>query len=101
MFIFGHLFVGLAQLLNMVFGILNFLLIIRVILSWVNADPYNELVRTIYLITDYIIVPIRRILPLQIGMFDFSPMVAFMLIYFSRYMVVNILFSIGHSFLKL
>ena len=42
------------------------------ILSWVSADPYNEIVRTIYMITDFILVPLKRYIPLQIGMFDLS-----------------------------
>ena len=99
MFILGHIFIGLSKLIGMIFSIFYFLLIIRIIMSWINPDPYNEFVRMIYRITDIILVPIRRVLPLRIGMFDFSPIIAFLLIYFLNYVLVNVLFGIGQRLL--
>ena len=60
--------------------ILKWLLVIRIILSWVGVNPFtqsNELLSVIFQVTDFILSPFRR-LPLQVGMFDLSPMVAIM-----------------------
>jgi YggT family protein len=81
MFIFAQLFSSLALLFSLAFKMLYFLLVIRILLSWFHADPFNELVNAIYRVTDPILVPLRR-LPLQFGGMDFSPIVAFLALTF-------------------
>ena len=83
------------MLVSLVFNILYFVLVIRIILSWVNADPYNEIVQVIYRITDPILAPFRR-LPLQIGAMDFSPIVAFLVLSVLKNFMVNILYHIAY-----
>lgn len=95
MFVLGELFRSLALLLSLVFNIIYFVLVIRIILSWVGADPYNEIVRIIYTITDPILAPFRR-LPLQMGGIDFSPIVAFIVLNVLKNFTVNILLQIAH-----
>lgn len=90
MFILGQLLASLAYLANMIFNILYFLLVIRIILSWFGASPYNEIVQILLRITDPILAPFRR-LPLQVGFIDFSPILAFMVLWFLRDFVVGIL----------
>jgi YggT family protein len=58
-----------------------FALIIRVVASWFGAGRYNPWVKWTYRLTDWIVLPLRRIIP-PIGMFDFSPFVAFFLLQF-------------------
>ena len=95
MFILSELFRSLALLTSMLFNVIYFLLIVRIILSWVNPDPYNEIVRVIYRITDPVLSPFKR-LPLQVGMFDFSPIIAFIVINVLRNFIVNILYQIAY-----
>ena len=90
MFIIGHILSSLAALFNIVFTILYFLLIVRIALSWFPVSPYNELVITIYRITDPIMRPFQR-LPLRVGMIDFSPILAFIILYVLRDFVVETL----------
>ena len=90
MFILGQLLASLAYLFNMIFNILYFLLVIRIILTWFAVNPYNEIVQILYRITDPILAPFRR-LPLRMGTIDFSPIVAFMALWFVRSFVVGIL----------
>lgn len=94
MFILSEFFRSLALLVSMVFNVVYFLLIVRIILSWVNTDPYNEIVQVIYRITDPVLAPFKR-LPLQAGVFDFSPIIAFIVINVLRNFVVNILYQIA------
>ena len=90
MFILGELLLSLAQLLSLVLNIVYFILVIRIILSWVNSDPYNPVVQVIYRITEPILAPFRR-LPLRMGMIDFSPIVAFLALNVVGNFIVNIL----------
>jgi YggT family protein len=56
-------------------------LVIRVIASWFGAGRYNPWVRWTYPLTDWCILPLRKIIP-PIGMFDLSPLIAFFLLQF-------------------
>jgi YggT family protein len=96
MFILANFFRSLANMLDMIFDILYLLLVIRIILSWVNPDPFNQFVQIIYRITDPILMPIRRWIPLQIGMIDFSPIIAFILLAFLKSFIVGTLISISN-----
>lgn len=94
MFVLSQFLESLALLISLVFNILYFILVIRIILSWVNPDPYNEIVQVIYRISDPILLPFRR-LPLQVGGIDFSPIVAFLVLAFLRNFIVNVLYQVA------
>jgi YggT family protein len=77
-------------LVNGVFTLLMTAILIRVIGSWFGIGPYRRWMRPFYVLTDWLIDPIRRILP-PFGMFDFSPMVAWVILYVVRGFVVGLL----------
>ena len=54
-------------------------IIFRAILSWVSPMSRNALTDILYRLTDPVIEPIRRVLP-RAGMFDFSLLVAIILL---------------------
>ena len=97
MFIIGEIFRSLALFVSLVFNIIYFVLIIRIILSWVGIDRSNELVNIIYRVTDPILLPFKR-LPLQFGMMDFSPIIAFLVLSVLRSFLVNVLYQIAYRF---
>lgn len=71
---------AIVQILLIFLEIYSFILLARVLTSWMRLDPYeNAIVRFLYAVTDPILDPIRSILP-QTGMIDFSPVVAFLII---------------------
>jgi YggT family protein len=82
--------VWLRVLLNGLFTVLMAAILIRVIGSWLGVGPYRKWMRPFYLLTDWLIDPIRRILP-PMGMFDFSPMVAWLVLYVVRGFVVGLI----------
>jgi YggT family protein len=90
MYIPGQLLASLAYLFSMIFNVLYFLLVIRIILSWFGVNPYNEIVQILFRITEPILAPFRR-LPLRFGAIDFSPIVAFMVLWFVRDFIVGVL----------
>jgi len=57
----------------------TFLIIVRVVLSWVSTGGYNPAVAIIYTLTDPVLRPIRRIIPVM-GGFDLSPIFAIILV---------------------
>jgi YggT family protein len=67
--------------LQSILRIYMFIVIIRAIISWVNPDPYNFLVRAVYDITEPILYRVRRLLPVAAGGFDFSPVIVIILLY--------------------
>jgi YggT family protein len=95
MLILANALIGLSVVLNSLLGLLMFLIIARVIISWVNADPYNVLVRIIVSSTDPILVPMRRKMPLNMGGLDFSPIVVILVIYALQYVVAQSLNDYG------
>jgi YggT family protein len=56
------------------------LLLARVLLSWIQPQGYNKYVRWIYLLTEPVLAPVRRILPFSQRGFDFSPIIVFIII---------------------
>jgi YggT family protein len=71
------------------FNILMFALIVRVLGSWIGIGQYNKWMRPFYLMTEWLLAPLRRVLP-PIGMMDFSPLVAWFLLSLLRRAVLSL-----------
>lgn len=97
MFIIGQLFSSLAILFSMVFKILYFLLVLRIILSWFRVEPFSEPVSILYRLTDPLLLPFRR-LPLQVGGLDFSPILAFLALTFLDHFLVGLFQQLAYRF---
>ena len=97
MFILGQLFASLAVLFSMLFKVIYFLLVVRIILSWFQVGPYSDIAGILYRITDPILLPFRR-LPLRIGMIDLSPILAFLVLSFLDSFVVGVLRQLAYQF---
>ncbi|MEA2714959.1 MAG: YggT family protein [Gemmatimonadales bacterium] len=86
----GGVRVWMQVLMSAVFTILMTAILIRVIASWLGIGPYRKWMRPVYALTNWLIDPIRRILP-PVGLFDFSPMVAWLVLYVVRGFVLGLL----------
>lgn len=95
MYFIGNFIVALASILNMVLTLYMYIIIARAILSWVNPDPYNIIVRTLYNITEPVLYQIRRRIPLNFGGMDFSPILIIFVIIFLKGWLVTSLASLG------
>ncbi|MBA3445546.1 MAG: YggT family protein [Gemmatimonadales bacterium] len=82
--------VWIRMLVGAIFTLLMTAILIRVIGSWLGMGPYRKWMRPFYLLTDWLIDPIRKILP-PFGMIDFSPMVAWLVLYVVRGFVMGVL----------
>jgi YggT family protein len=88
------------QIINIVdiaFQVLIWLIIIRVILSWVRHDPYNPVIKFIYEVTDVVMKPFHRIIPTAGGI-DFSPIIIIFILSILQRVVHDVLFMILTGF---
>ena len=65
-------------------------IIVRVFASWFGKDRWTPWLRPLYALTDWIIAPLRRIIP-PIGMFDITPIAAWFLIIVVRNWLISLL----------
>ncbi len=95
MFVAQNFLTAVAQLIDFVLTVYTWIIIGRVIISWVNADPYNPIVRFLYEATEPLLSRIRRMLPLSMGGIDFSPLILIMGIMFLQSFLVPTLRQIA------
>ncbi|MFP5212858.1 MAG: YggT family protein [Acidobacteriota bacterium] len=93
--IFGNFFMALAVVVNYALEAYMWVVIIRALLSWVNPDPYNPIVRFIYNITEPVLYRIRRTIPVSFGGVDFTPMILILCIIFLQKFLVPTLVRFG------
>ncbi len=97
MFLATNLILALANLIYLVLEAYFWIIIARAVLSWVNPDPFNPIVRFLYRVTEPVLRPIRRRLPtMQMGL-DLSPMLVILVIYFLKSFLVESLRDLALS----
>lgn len=97
MFAVSHFILALARLLELVLWAYFYIIIARAVISWVSPDPFNPIVRFLYRITEPVLRPIRRRLPMfQMGL-DLSPMIVILAIYFLQSFLVESLRDLAVS----
>lgn len=89
MFIVANFLIAVAKILNIGLTIYMWIIIGRAIISWVNPDPYNTIVRFLYAVTEPVLYTIRRRLPINFSGFDFSPILVILAIIFIQTFVVD------------
>jgi YggT family protein len=72
------------------FSLLMAAILVRVIASWIGISPYARWMRPVMALTDWLIDPIRRLMP-PTGMIDLSPMVAWLVLWIARGVVLRLL----------
>ena len=89
MFVVANFLVALARVLDIVLSLYMWIIIGRAVISWVNPDPYNPIVRFLNSVTEPVLYPIRRRLPLSFGGVDFSPIIVILAIIFIQSFLVQ------------
>jgi YggT family protein len=73
------------------------IIIISALVSWVNPDPYNPIVRFLNAVTEPVLRPIRRIIGYRLGPIDISPMVVILAILFVKYFLIQTLMEFAYK----
>ena len=97
MFIIGNFIAAVAGVLNIVLTIYMWIVIIAALITWVNPDPYNPIVRFLYSVTEPVFAMIRRRLPFPPMGIDFSPLIVVLIILFLQFFVVTSLVGIAEK----
>ena len=95
MFVVGNFVTGIAYVFDMLLNIYFWIILIRTVLSWIQPNPYNPLVRTIYKLVDPVTYKISRMIPTRLGMIDFAPFILMIIIVFLQRFLVRSLFEFG------
>lgn len=95
MYILGNILIGLGNVLDIVLDIYMWIVIIAALISWVNPDPYNPIVRFLRSATEPVFRWIRRRLRLNLGGIDFSPVLVIAAIIFLKYALARTLVETG------
>ncbi len=85
------LLVALGRMVHMLISAYILIVVARAVISWVNPDPYNPIVRFLHNATDPVLQRIRRVLPLQFSGIDLSPLVLLFVLYFLQIIIESYL----------
>jgi YggT family protein len=92
MFALRNLIEALASIVNLALTVYMWVIIARALLSWVNPDPYNPIVRMLYNVTEPVLGWIRRRVPVVFGGLDLSPLLVLLAIVFlQRFLVATLI----------
>jgi YggT family protein len=95
MFALRHLIGALASILDLALTVYMWLIIARALLSWVNPDPYNPIVRFLYNVTEPVLGWVRRRVPVVFGGLDLSPLLVLLAVVFLQRFLVSTLWDLA------
>jgi len=93
--VLANFLIAAAKVINTVLWLYMWIIIARAVISWVNPDPYNPIVRFLTSVTEPVLYAIRRRLPIQLGGMDFTPIIVILIIYFLQSFVVQSLLDLA------
>ncbi|MDP9129139.1 MAG: YggT family protein [Candidatus Binatota bacterium] len=97
MFLIANLLVAVAQILDYVLWAYAWILLARVVISYINADPNNPLNRFLHRATEPVLARVRAKLPLSSGGFDFSPIAVWLAVMFLQRFLVRSLYDLAQA----
>ncbi len=96
MFVFSNFFIAVISVVDTVLALYFWIVIISALLSWINPDPYNPIVRIIRNLTEPAFDLVRRWFPFtNLGGVDLSPIVVLIAIQFTRMFVIQSLYQMA------
>lgn len=89
------LILALVKIINAFVNVYFFIVLIACLLTWVNADPYNPIVRALRSLTEPLLWRIRKLMPIvyKSGI-DFSPVVLLLALQIAGFIVTSLLLSL-------
>jgi len=98
MFVFGDLLITVARIVDLLLEAYKWVVIIAALISWVNPDPYNPIVRFLHAVTEPVFRPIRRLVGYRLGPIDISPIIVILAIIFLQSFLVRTIIKVGYKF---
>lgn len=96
MFVVANIVVGIAKILDAILNLYFWVIIASAVLSWVNPDPYNPVVRVVRNLTEPVFYRVRKWLPFTyVGGLDLSPLVVLLGIQIINSVLVQSLYQLA------
>ena len=96
MFILANLVQAVAAILDQVLRLYSLVVMVAVLITWFNPDPFNPIVSFLRSVTEPLFSWVRERLPFaRVGMFDLSPMLVFIGIQLIQMVVIRSLFDLS------
>ncbi|RQD66771.1 YggT family protein [Desulfonatronovibrio magnus] len=99
MFVFGNFFTAIVSVADTLLTLYFWIVIISALLSWVQPDPYNPIVRILRNLTEPVFNRVRYWLPFtNLGGIDLSPVIVLVSIQFIKLFVIQSLYQMARGF---
>jgi len=95
MFIAANFITAVAEVISLILNFYMWVIIIRALISWVNPDPYSPIVQFLYKITEPVLHPVRRLMPVYNMGIDLSPLIVILILIFLRSFLVSSLYQLA------
>ncbi|NLW08073.1 MAG: YggT family protein [Clostridia bacterium] len=83
----------LIMLVRSAFDVYSWIIIARILMSWVPHNPNHPVMRFIYEVTEPLLAPIRNLMPRTSMPIDFSPIIAVLLLNLVQRLIIGLLIS--------
>jgi YggT family protein len=87
----NNLILFVISTLQEVLGLYSWIVLIAVLLTWIEPNPYNPIVRFLYSVTEPVFDLVREHIPVVFGGIDLSPIIVFIAIRFVQQVVLTTL----------
>jgi YggT family protein len=88
---------ALYQTVSLLFQVYIFIVVARVLMSWVGPAPDNPAVRFLCQLTDPLLDRLRRLLPLQFGGIDLTPLALLFALYMVKDLLLNLIAQLARG----
>jgi YggT family protein len=95
----GYVIIALAKVLSLIINLYTLIIVVAVLISWVNADPYNPIVRILRQLTEPVFYQVRRLMPRALlrTRLDFSPLIVLLGLVIIETVLGSLLHDLGRS----
>ena len=95
MFILANFIDAVSSVLDIALTVYMWIVIISALITWINPDPYNPIVRFLRGVTEPVYRKIRKLIPTYFGGIDIAPFIVILIIIFLQYFLVNTLHELA------
>jgi YggT family protein len=88
------LLISILQFISIIVGLYIWVVIIAALITWVQPNPYNPIVRFLWNVTEPVYRWIRRYIPTTFGGFDIAPIILILALQFLQILINNIIISL-------
>jgi len=86
--------ISILQFIDLIIGLYIWVVIIAALITWVQPNPYNPIVRFLWNVTEPIYAYIRRYIPTNFGGIDIAPIILILGLEFLQILINNIIRSL-------